>query len=171
MGSAIVVADTSVIINFLRIDRMDLIGAHPRPFVVTDHVADEITDSYPEQRARFHAALGAGHITQHRVDDPPRWGSSCAFLRKDDLALASALPSQWRCTGDSRWRSTTYVRSDGPSGRQAAGNPVSIVRTQDIVVELIRCEALTVEMADAMLVDWASNHRFTLKISSFQELL
>jgi hypothetical protein len=70
MGSAIVVADTSVIINFLRIDRMDLIGSHPSPFIVTDHVADEIADSYPEQQARFHAALGSGHITQHRIDDP-----------------------------------------------------------------------------------------------------
>jgi len=51
-----------------------------------------------------------------------------------------------------------------------SGNPVSIVRTQDIVVELIRGRVLTIESADVMLIDWASNHRFKLKISSFGEL-
>lgn len=41
----IIIADTSVLINFLRIDRMDLIGAHPSAFVATEHVAVEISDS------------------------------------------------------------------------------------------------------------------------------
>jgi hypothetical protein len=39
--SAIVVADTSVLVNFLRIDRMDLIGHHPQRFLATDHVDAE----------------------------------------------------------------------------------------------------------------------------------
>lgn len=52
MEPAIVVADTSVLVNFLRIDRMDLIGAHPASFIVTDHVAIEIADTYPDQQAR-----------------------------------------------------------------------------------------------------------------------
>jgi predicted nucleic acid-binding protein len=67
---AIVVADTSVLINFLRIDRMDLIGAHPASFVVTDHVAVEISDTYPDQQACYEAALISGQVTQQRVDDP-----------------------------------------------------------------------------------------------------
>ena len=55
MVRAIVVADTSVLINFLRIDRMDLIAAHPASFIATDHVAAEIADTYPEQQARYAA--------------------------------------------------------------------------------------------------------------------
>jgi predicted nucleic acid-binding protein len=69
MVDAIVVADTSVLINFLRIDRMDLIGAHPASFIATDHVADEIADAYPDQQARYDAALSGGQIEQHRIDD------------------------------------------------------------------------------------------------------
>ena len=70
MVSAIVVADTSVLINFLRIDRMDLIAAHPASFIATDHVAAEITDTYPEQQARYAAALNAAQIIEQRIDDP-----------------------------------------------------------------------------------------------------
>ena len=48
MVRSIALADTSVLINFLRIDRMDLIEAHPASFIATDHVAAEIADAYPE---------------------------------------------------------------------------------------------------------------------------
>lgn len=67
MKPAIVVADSSVLINFLRIDRMDLIGAHPSSFIVTDHIASEITN--PEQIARYAAALAAGYLIEERIDD------------------------------------------------------------------------------------------------------
>ena len=43
-----IVADTSVLINFLRVDRMDLIARHSHRFLVTDHVAGEVTDFYGE---------------------------------------------------------------------------------------------------------------------------
>src|SRR6476620_4366880 len=69
MMRAIIVADTSVLINFLRIDRMELIAAHPASFIATDHVAAEIADTYPEQQARYAAALSAAQITEQRIDD------------------------------------------------------------------------------------------------------
>jgi hypothetical protein len=50
MARAIIVADTSVLINFLRIDRMGLIGAHPASFIATDHVAAEIADAIPTNK-------------------------------------------------------------------------------------------------------------------------
>jgi hypothetical protein len=48
---------------------------------------------------------------------------------------------------------------------------LSILRTQDIVVELIRKGVVSVEAADAIHVGWATNHRFKLNIASFQDLL
>jgi predicted nucleic acid-binding protein len=60
MVSAITVADTSVLLNFLKINRMDLIGRHPRRFLATDHVESEI--SHAPQRAAFLAAVAAGHL-------------------------------------------------------------------------------------------------------------
>jgi len=170
LAPAIVVADTSVLINFLRIDRMDLIGSHPDSFIATEHVAAEITD--PDQQSRYATALSIGHIVEQRVDAPVEAETFLRLSRGGHLgagersAIAVALNRNYRLAIQDNRAIRRAIQEAGISG-----NPVSIVRTQDIVVELIGCEALTVEMADAMLVDWASNHRFTLKISSFQELL
>ena len=55
-SGSILVSDASVLINFLRIDRMDSIAAVSCEFMVTDHVADEISEVYPEQQVRYQAA-------------------------------------------------------------------------------------------------------------------
>jgi hypothetical protein len=169
---AIVVADTSVLVNFLRIDRMDLIGAHPATFIATDHVAGEIADTYPEQQARYAAALNAAQITEQRIDDPAELEIFLRLAAKGRLgvgeraAIAIALN-----------RGCALAIDDSRAIRRALQeaaleeNALSILRTQDIVVELIRNGVVSVEAADAIHVDWATNHRFKLKIVSFQALL
>ena len=56
-SGSILVSDASVLINFLRIDRIDLSAAVSYESMATDHVADEISEAYPEQRVRYQAAL------------------------------------------------------------------------------------------------------------------
>ena len=149
---------------------MDLIGAHPDSFIATDHVAAEITD--PDQQSRYSTALSAGHLVEQRIDDPVEVEMFLRLARGGRLgagersAIAVALNRNYRLAIQDNRAIRRAIQEAGVSG-----NPVPIVRTQDIVVKLIRCHALTVEMADAMLVDWASNHRFRLKTSSFRELL
>ena len=60
---AIIVTDASVLINFLRIDRIDLIAGHSHDFLATDHVANEVSDRYPDQQRRFASALDSGALT------------------------------------------------------------------------------------------------------------
>jgi len=170
LAPAIVVADTSVLVNFLRIDRMDLIGAHPDSFIATDHVNAEITE--PDQKSRYSTALSAGYLVEQRVDDSVEVEIFLRLSRGGRLgagersAIAVALNRNYRLAIQDNRAIGRAIQEAGISG-----NPVSIMRTQDIVVELIRSQALTVEMADALLVNWASNHRFRLNISSFRELL
>lgn len=57
-----VITDTSVLVNFLRIDRMDLIARNSHRFMITDHVMEEITDRNPEQQARLNTALADGTL-------------------------------------------------------------------------------------------------------------
>ena len=64
---AIIITDASVLINFLHIDRTDLLAGHSHAFLAADHVAAEITGSYPDQQQRFAAALAAGTISEARV--------------------------------------------------------------------------------------------------------
>jgi hypothetical protein len=70
MTPPIVVADTSVLINFLRIDRMDLVGRYPGRLPATDHVRSELADDYPEQKVRYEAAVAAGHLETCTVMEP-----------------------------------------------------------------------------------------------------
>jgi predicted nucleic acid-binding protein len=172
MVRGIVVADTSVLINLLRINRMDLIGAHPASFIATDHVAGEIADTYPEQQARYAAAVNAAQITEQRVDDPAELELFLRLSANRRLGVgersAIAVALNRKCTlaiDDSR----AIQRALEEAG--IAGNPLLILRTQDIVVQMIRHGALTLEAADAIRNDWASNHRFKLKIASFTDLL
>lgn len=171
MSSGIVVADTSVLVNFLRIDRMDLIASHPATFIATEHVGTEISDDYPDQQVRYRAALDAEVLTEHRVDDPdeldiflrlsrhPRLGSG------ERLAIAVALNRGHILAIDDNRAITKALHEAGLSSSN-----LPVVRTQDIVVALIRAATLTVAAADAILAGWAENHRFRLKITSFAEL-
>ena len=78
MTLPIVVADTSVLINFLKIDRMDLVDRYPGRLLATDHVESELADDYPEQKARYEAAVTAGVLDTCSVTDPAEVG---LFLR------------------------------------------------------------------------------------------
>jgi predicted nucleic acid-binding protein len=172
MVKAIVVADTSVLINFLRIDRMDLIAAHPASFIATDHVAAEIADTYPEQQARYAAALNAAQITEQRIDDPAELELFLRLAAKGRLGAGERAAIAVALT-----RGGALAIDDSRAIRRAleeagfAGTPLTILRTQDIVVQIIRDGALTIEAADAIRDDWANNHRFKLKIASFADLL
>ena len=172
MSQLDVIADASVLINFLCIDRMDLIGAHPGSFIVTDKVADEIT--YPDQKSRYEAALSSGYLVQQKIDGPVEVGQ---FLRLDlaygqhlgagELsAIAVALSRDCLLAIDDNRAVRDALRKIGFSKR-----PDRIIRTQDIIVELIKQNLLTLEEAESIKVDWETNHRFKLKISSFGELL
>jgi hypothetical protein len=56
-----VILDTSVLLNFVKIDRLDLLCQHPcYRFVVTNHVRGEVTDEFPEQIALIEEAIQSG---------------------------------------------------------------------------------------------------------------
>lgn len=151
---------------------MDLIGAHPASFIVTDHVAAEIVDAYPHQQARYAAALRAEQLSEQRVDDPAELRLFLRLAQRGRLgagersAISVALNRKCALAIDD---SRAILRAIGEAG--IAGNPLLILRTQDIVVELIRRDVISIQTADQMLEDWAANHRFKLKIASFQDLL
>src|SRR5690242_17433200 len=67
----LLIADTSVLVNFLRVDRMALIGKHEPHCIITQHVVDEVTELYPEQQGRLHAAIADGHLAVAEVSEDP----------------------------------------------------------------------------------------------------
>lgn len=166
--SSVVVSDTSVLVNFLRIDRMDLLGALPYALLATNHVGAEITDSYPDQLKRYEAALANGIIVE------------VSLTSDEELELFAKLSSSGRlgmgeCSAIACaiCRGHTLAIDDRPAITQArrTSRALPIVRTECLVTEMIRAGLLTIIEADKIKDDWSTNHRFTLTISSFEELL
>ena len=164
----VVVTDTSVLINFLRIDRMDLIARHSDRFVITGHVLEEITEHYPEQQARLQAALGDGTIEEMTVSgdaaleifrtlsETQRLGSG------ESAAIACAIANGYAIAIDDRTAAN--------QARQLKDDLV-VLSSQDIMVHLIRSGVIAVAEADRIKDTWATEHRFRLAIDSFDELL
>ena len=84
MSEIVVITDTSVLVNFLVIDRTDLLSRLPNHrFVVTDHVRAEVTEIYPDQLRRLEAAFDAGTMEEIRVTD------------LQDVQLFAQLTADW----------------------------------------------------------------------------
>ncbi len=66
----IVITDTSLLVNFLAVDKICLLTSLPgKQFVITDHVRSEVTEHYDEQLQRLGQALNAGELTEISVTD------------------------------------------------------------------------------------------------------
>ena len=167
-SGSVLVSDASVLINFLRIDRMDLIAAVSYEFMATDHVTDEISEAYPEQRVCYQAALDRGAVAQVSLTDPDELelfamlAASGRLGKGECSAIACAIHRGYALAIDDRRavREATAARSD-----------LEIVRTQDLIVSMLKQNLLSIAEADAIKDEWEQRHRFRLKISSFAELL
>ncbi|HEY1930560.1 MAG TPA: hypothetical protein VGG99_00970 [Acetobacteraceae bacterium] len=170
MVAATVVADASVLINFLRIDRMELLGRHPSRFLATDHVEAEIEDD--AQRARFSAVVAAGHIETCSVTEPDELalfmhlGAGRRLGAGECSAIAVAITRRYAIAIDDNKAVNRALREAGLTATQ-----LEIMRTPDVIVALIRAGTLTVEEADNIKDDWAQRHRFRVKAASFRDLL
>jgi predicted nucleic acid-binding protein len=69
MIQTVVITDTSVLVNFLVLDRVSLLAAlNDHQFTVTEHVRAEITAHYFEQLQRLEQAFGDQVLTEITVD-------------------------------------------------------------------------------------------------------
>ena len=165
--STVVVTETSVLVNFLRIDRMDLIARHSNAFVVTDHVADEVSDQYPDQQRRFASAVEAGALSQESVTSRAEialFGTLSASGRLgagECSAIAVAVHRRHMLAIDDR-RATTQARR--------VDRTLRILSTQDLMVSMIGEGLLDIVEADSIKDEWTARHRFRLKLGSFRDV-
>ncbi len=163
----VLVTDTSVLVNFLRIDRMDLIRNLSPQFLVTDHAVGEITEVYGDQLARFEAAIAAGCCEVCRVESDAAlemFGQLTGTQRLgigESATIAHAVSIGAGVALDDR-------RAANEARRMSDG--LVVLGTVDLTRQMIVEGLLSVEAADAMKDDWATNHRFRLKIGSFRDL-
>lgn len=164
-----VLLDTSVLINFLATDRIDLLADHPRYcIVVTEHVRREVTSHYQEQTTRLEAALRDSALEETRVESV------------EELALFAQLTGNPRlglgeCAAIAAAIARTQpVAIDDKAARKAGlelDPGLQMMDTQAIVLSLVRLGTLTVQQADALKDAFARDCSFQLKIASFRDLL
>jgi predicted nucleic acid-binding protein len=164
------IIDASVLLNFLKIDRIDLLGRHPTyRFIVVDMVKNEVTKK--GQIARLETAFLAGDLI---ADGPPENTSLV------ELATFAALSSLKLGNGDkaviaaAAARGLALAMDDQDAWKLSAAFTAAITRedTVSIVVSLIKTGVLTVPEADAIKDDWDKKHRFKKpQFMSFAELI
>lgn len=162
----IVIADTSVLVNFLHVDRMTLLGSLSSAIVITEHVEAEVTDSYPDQVARLAGALAQGHIGKTQLTSVPEvtlFGQLMADGRLGSgecAAIACAITGGHALAIDDRKAAREAQRIEAA---------LTVVSTADLMVQVIREGLLTVAESDAIKSDWETHHRFKLAFGSFAE--
>jgi len=159
------VLETTVLVNFLKVDRLDLLAQHPKyRFVITDHVRGEITGDYPEQLARLEKGLSENVFEVASVDalDP----TFVALTREGRLGIGECA-----AIALAKNESLPIAIDDKAARKTAQQPPLGLVleSTETIMIDLIKNGVLDVKAADAIKADWETKHRFTLKFKSFAE--
>lgn len=166
-GRQLVVLDTSVLLNFLRVGRLDLLVRLPRhEFLVTDHVRLEVTDA--ECARMLGVALRHEHLREERVDTPTEVAAfqQLAAVRVLGLgecaALAVAVCRQLPIAIDDK-----VARKKA----QVLFGFEQFVGTAELVVAAIRSGLVDVAAADRMKLRWETDLRFRLGFASFAEMV
>ena len=168
-GRTKAIIDTSVLVNFLRIDRGDLLALHPDyQFVLVDLVRDEVTRHYETQVLRLQAAFAAKQLL---LDDPPE---SISLREVELFAEMSKLKignGERAAIAAAKARGLPLVIDDERAIKRAAAYCSTIPResTVSLMVALLKAGLIDVTEADSIKADWELNHRFRLTFGSFAE--
>lgn len=166
--SSIIISDTSILINFLAINRMDLIKRHKCRFLITNHVRHEVLEHYQEQFNRLQEALNQGILEEIPVTHPEEIETFSKLA-----ALKRFGYGECACIAVAIHQGYTLAIDDKKAANQARRfcQTINILTTQDLCVSMINAGLMTVDEADTIKDEWASEHKFRLKLNSFNELL
>ena len=164
-GRLLVVAESSFLINFLVVDRMDILGSLPQfRFHVVNHVRAEIR--YDDQRARLRAAIESGVVAEIEITDP---GEIRVYdeLRRvlgdgESASLAVAVSRRWVIAADEKGRFRRELFALLGEGY--------LLDTVGALLTAIRAGVIIVEEAEALRARLREN-RFEMDPTPFDELL
>lgn len=162
-----VVLDTSTLINFARINRLDLLVSHPSyRFVITDHVRGEISEHYADQLAIVTQAVDSGGLTEITVTSTDEVNDFANLI-----ALKTLGSGECSAIAVAKHRSLKLAIDDIRARKQAVAfhKHLTFLDTADLIVSLIQATILSIEEADAIKKDWEANHRFRLPFPSFSD--
>lgn len=158
------IIDSSTLVNFLKVNRADLLASHPDfRFIVVDAVRDEITRHYPAQVARLDAAFAAGFL----LPDQPAASTSIAELKAfTSMSSIKIGVGERAAIAAARARGRPLAMDDERAWKRA-GTDILRLDSASLVADLIESGALEADAAD-----WVTNRRPGKRnFRSFAELL
>lgn len=166
-GKIVVLLDTSVLINYARIGRLDLLAQHPRySFCVTDHVRAEVLEHFREQFEAVNTAVSEGNLTELTANTASELEEFGKLVSMKNLGIGecSAIVV-------AKHRSLVLAIDDVTARNTALkfDPTLTLLGTEELMISLIQEGVLEVEEADRIKHDWEANHRFRLKFASFRE--
>lgn len=159
---ATIVLDTSVLLNFVRIDRMDLLLPLAVPLLTPDDVRAEVTR--PDQRTVLEAAITSGLLHVESISNPAEVALFAELARvgrfgPGERAVMAVSLTRGMVAGLQERLAAAELRRRDKASR--------IVTTEDIVLTAIKAGAISVRDADGLLVEWRTHHRFASRIKTF----
>lgn len=165
-GPTPIVLDTSILLNFVKIGRIELLGQLGTSVMLIDQVFDEVRRS--EQRAVVKGAVASGTLELQSVREPvevvlfTELRAGGRLGAGECAVLAVALTRNWIAGLQDR-----KAYAEGQRRREG----LVLCQTEDLVLILIEAGYLTIEEADGFLVEWAAKHRFRSRLTSFRDLM
>lgn len=158
------VLDTSVLLNFLKIERLDLLTGLRSELHIVEEVKAEIV--YAAQAILLLESLEKGEVRVHQMSDIALIRSA-VYLR-DTLGLG--LGEAFSFAAAHALQAVLALDDERAIKRGKERFPdVKIIKTPDLIINAIRQKLLDVVEADAIKENWATHHRYILNFKSFSE--
>jgi len=163
MEEALLIADASTLLNFLRVRRFDLIQG----LGYEVHIVDAVFDEVQSERDHLEELVRGGLIRTLALEGEAITGTVAHLLSRglgngESFSFAAAIEFGGAVAIDDR-RAVKQVLKIAPQ--------IRIFTTADIVVEGIQSMKISIANADLIKEEWELNHRFRLKFSSFMDVL
>ncbi len=163
------IIDSSTLINFLAVDRTDLLERNRRyDFFITEHVRGEVSAAYPEQIARLEALIARGAVRESPLTDIAELRTFARLAASGRLGAGECASIAAACE-----RKLVIAIDDKRAAREArvVDSQIQVRNTQTLMIEFIQDGLLDVAAADGIKATWQTQHRFRLPFASFREVL
>lgn len=152
-GDRNVATDTSLLLNFLRIDRMDILGALPGfRFRILNHGVNEVTQE--PHRTRLREALDQGHIVEFELTELTAIADYDALRQVlgDGEAATIAAAGHEQCVVGMDEIARAKREAIARVGEQ------NLLNTPGVLVHAVRVGLLTLEEAEQIRLDLAAQN-------------
>lgn len=159
----LLIADSSTLLNFLVVERMDLM----LELGYSLHVVDAVIHEIKSEKTLLDQLIAEGTITRvvlegSQITETVASFTLCGLGAGEALSYAAALELGCAIAIDDR----RAVKRAAPT----AGH-LKVVTTSDIVVAALKEGRIELAGAEALKAAWERNHKFRLRFVSFAALL